>query len=307
MEISKNSSTMINVKQRLKIMNIKPEKINREQEIRKLLSLNPKQVLLKAQQHLKVCDNLDDLHKHMAESIYSEIESNLKEGNDTNLILPIGPTSQYPHLIQKLTRNPLDLSKLWIFFMDEYSDYNGHVLPKSHPLSFRGIAEKLFLNQIPTSCQIQGNQIIFPSESNIDSIPEIIKSRGGINVCYGGIGIHGHIAFNEPEFNISLKSCRKVKLNRYTITINAIRSKVGGNLENFPQFAYTLGMKEILSAKKIRLYCRNGSPYDWANTVLRLSVLGTPSDDYPVTYIRKHSNYQVITDQETLNTPQNII
>ena len=81
---------------------------------------------------------------------------------------------------------------------------------------------------------------------------------------------------------------------------------MGGNLEGFPKSAYTIGMRQILTARHIRLYCRNGSPYDWANTVLRLALFGRPDDDYPVTHIRDR-DYVIITDKDTLNPPKIIL
>ena len=98
-----------------------------------------------------------------------------------------------------------------------------------------------------------------------------------------------------------------VELNDFTRTINAIRSQVGGNLENFPRYGITLGMRQVLGAKRIRLYCRNGIELDWANTILRLAVLGTAGDDYPVTHARNHGNYLVVTDEDTLRQPQIIL
>ena len=115
-----------------------------------------------------------------------------------------------------------------------------------------------------------------------------------------------HIAFNEPEQEISEKGPRRVILNDYTITINAIRAQIGGNLENFPRYAYTIGMREILNSRKIRLYCRNGTLFDWANTILRIVLFGIPGDDYPVSYIRNHPNYTITTDKDTLSTPKNL-
>ena len=146
-------------------------------------------------------------------------------------------------------------------------------------------------------------QIVFPSEANIASVAKDILANGGIDVCYGGIGIHGHLAFNEPESGVADSDPRRIRLNDFTVTINAIRAGVGGNIECFPRYAYTLGMRLILQARRIVLACRNGSPYDWANTVLRLALFGRPGDDYPVTHIRNR-NYRIITDRDTLASPK---
>ena len=278
--------------------------IDRKRELRELLKLSPKEVMNRAGDHLIVCENIDELHHRFANDIFSEIKKNNENEKSTKLILPIGPTGQYPILVDLISQHNLDLSNCWFFFMDEYSDDDGFAIPLNHPLSFKRIAKTMLLIPLRERFGLDNSKVIFPDESNIDELASIIQD---INTCYGGIGIHGHIAFNEPSNNVSLSNPRKVRLNEYTITLNAIRSHVGGNLEAFPNYAFTIGMKQILSAKRIRLYCRNESPYDWANSVLRIALFGEPGDDYPVTYTQGHPDYTIITDKETLQSPENLI
>ncbi len=265
--------------------------------------MNEAEIIQKAGKRLRVFPTLDALHKQFAMDIAQEIETNNRLNRSSKFILPVGPVGQYEFLIDIIKTNCLSLESCYFFFMDEYCDESGKVVPESHPLSFKGIVQRLFLSKIPESARLNPHHVYFPSEKNIDSLPSIIDSLGGIDVCFGGIGIHGHIAFNEPEPGVSMMKARKVRLNDFTVTINAIRANVGGNLECFPREAYTIGMKEILSAKKIMLYCRNGTPYDWANTILRVALFGEPGDDYPVTHIRK-KEYIITTDEFTLQSPK---
>jgi len=280
--------------------------MTRKDEIKQLLQLSPQQVIKRAGDHLVVLNTIDDLHQHLAQAIYDEITENNQEGRRTSLILPVGPTGQYPILADLLITDEVSLTSCWFFFMDEYCDNKGRVIASDHNLSFKGIAHQLFLDKVAEPCKLNWEQVIFPNENNIHDIPLLIEQIGGIDTCYGGIGIHGHVAFNEPEQDVKDLSCRKVRLNDFTVTINAIRSKVGGNLEGFPRYAYTVGMKEILNAKRIRLYCRNGIDLDWANTVLRLALFGEPADDYPVTYIRD-MDYVITTDYDTLQSPIHVL
>lgn len=282
----------------------KTSKIDRRSEIHNLLSLSPEQIIAKAGERLIVCESIDDLHQQMAQDIYQEIVGNNQQGRRTVLILPVGPTGQYPILTQMLITNRVSLAQCWFFFMDEYCDDRGVAVNANHPLSFKRIAHDLFLDEVTKHGDLDPQRVIFPDEHNIEALPQIIADAGGIDTCYGGIGIHGHVAFNEPEIGVSLLPSRKVQLNDFTVTINAIRSQVGGNLEGFPRYAYTLGMVEILSARQIRLYCRNGIALDWANTVLRLALFGSPGDDYPVTHIRE-KNYVIITDRDTIQSVLN--
>ncbi len=280
--------------------------MNRKIEIRELLTLSPAEVRQRAGQRLIVCHDVDDLHQRMAEDILDDILAAQHSGQPLRLILPVGPIGQYVRLARMINEQDISLAHCWFFFMDEYCDEQGNILSPQHPLSFQGVANQLFLRRLDPECDLKPEQVFFPNEDNFHQLPEIIQQAGGIDVCYGGIGIHGHVAFNEPEPGIKTSRTRRVKLNDFTVTINAIRAQVGGNLENFPREAYTLGMTEILSAQHIRLYCRNGSEYDWANTVLRLALFGTPGDDYPVTYIRDR-NYVIITDETTLRSPNYVI
>jgi glucosamine-6-phosphate deaminase len=279
----------------------------RSTEVRDLSKLTPEEVVARAKKHLIVCEDLNDLYKHFAKEIFNEIQNNNLSGLPTRLILPIGPIGQYPQLTKMIEEKKLSLANCWFFFMDEYCDENGDSLTINHPLSFKRIAKRDFLLPLKNNFGLNQSQVIFPDENNINKLANLIDEIGGIDTCYGGIGIHGHIAFNEPEPNVYLTNPRKVRLNDFTITINSIRAVIGGNLENFPKEAFSLGMKQILNANRIRLYCRNGSTYDWANIILRIALFGQPGDDYPVTYIRNHSNYVVITDKNTLKTPNNII
>ena len=280
--------------------------MTRINEIHNLLILAPELVRERAGDHLITLNTIDDLHYHLAQSIFYEIRGNNREGKRTSIILPVGPTGHYPIFADLLINGKVSLVHCWFFFMDEYCDSEGRVIASDHPLSFKGIAHQLFWDRVAEACKLNWEQMIFPNENNIDTIPLLIERIGGIDTCYGGIGIHGHIAFNEPEQGVRDLSCRKVRLNDYTVTINAIRSQVGGNLEGFPRHAYTLGMKEILNARRIRLYCRNGIDLDWANTVLRLALFGEPDHDYPVTYIRD-MDYIITTDYDTLQSPKHVL
>ncbi len=277
--------------------------MNRQEEVRKLLAMSPRKMRDRAGCHLVILPDIDTLHEHLAQSIAEEIQTNNKKGRPTRLILPVGPTGQYPPLAETINARKISLKQCWFFFMDEYCDDNGIALPVSHPLSFRGVMEELFFSKIRRNLLLPARQRVFPDQTNVQTLKTKIASVGGIDTCYGGIGIHGHIAFNEPEPNVAKSDPRFVYLNDFTNTINCIRSHVGGNLANFPRKAVTLGMRQILGARRIRLYCRNGIELDWANTVLRLALFGQPGDDYPVTHIRKHQDYVVVTDQETARKP----
>ncbi len=281
--------------------------MNRRQEVRNLLKMSRGQVLERAGRHLVIVEDTQALHQAFADAIAAEIKANNADGRLTKLILPVGPVGQYPLLAEMVNTQRISLKNCWFFMMDEHCDDKGIALSPDHPLSFRRTFDEQFTRRVQPDLMIPAGQLIFPDHRNVATLPNKIGEVGGIDTCYGGIGIHGHVAYNEPEPNVSDSDPRVVCLNDFTRTINAVRAGIGGNLESYPRKGITLGMRQVLGARRIRLYCRNGIALDWANTVLRLALFGKPGDDYPVTHIRGHQDYVIVTDEDTARQPKIVL
>ena len=281
--------------------------MDRAEEICRLHQIPVDEMVTQADGRLVVVEALDDLHRHFARALADEIAENNQVGRPTVLILPVGPTGQYPLFVEMVNREGISLGDCTLFFMDENADLNGVEVAEDHPESFRGAMAPVW-ETIRPELRPDPSRVIFPLSSNLYRLEEMIATAEGIQTCYGGVGIHGHIAFNEPQPGVRHTGPRVVDLNAYTMTINAIRAGVGGDLENFPRRALTLGLAQCLGARRVRLYVRNDIPgIQWANTVLRLAVLGEPGWDYPVTYIREHPDWMVVTDRNTAAPAEHIL
>lgn len=274
--------------------------MERSEELSKLLRLSESEIIERAGDRLVVRESLDELYKDFSDHLAGLIVKRNKAQKPLRVIIPVGPTDQYPMFAEKVNKEGLDLSNVFFFFMDEYAGPEGKALPLEHPLSLKGAANRLFFDRLENKPP-PGN-LIFPDENNLASLASII-SEAPIDVCYGGIGIHGHMAFNEPEPGIENTGPRRVRVNDFSVTVGAMRAGVGGDLENFPREAFTIGMSQILSAKTIRLYSRSIPPFDWAKATLRLALFGEPGWDYPVTFIRE-SDYTIVTDKATVQPPE---
>ena len=280
-----------------------PTHVDRAAEIRRLNSFSVARLEALAGPRLRTVPDVGALHEHFARSIAAAVRWH---GPSATLILPWGPVGQYGVLRRLLGVESLSLRNCTLFFMDEYADRDGTAVGSDHPLSFRGAAER-WLGSIDEALRPLPQNVVFPNESNARTIDCRIREVGGVDVCFGGIGIHGHIAFNEPQGGVSKTGVRLVELNEFTRTINSIRAGVGGDLENFPRTAWTLGMRQCLAARRIELYCRSDHGLDWAKTVLRLALLGTPGDDYPVTWVRTHRQCQIVTTRSTAQAPSKVL
>lgn len=273
-----------------------------------ILSLPAAELPRRSKVRLEILPSLEALYDHFARSIAGEITRRNAAGQPTRLILPVGPVGQYPRLVQLCNRERIAWHNVHAFHMDDYLDWQSRSLPLDHPLSFEGYMRRSLYGQLDPALRIPEEQIHFPDPRHLDGIGQRIAAAGGIDTCYGGLGYHGHLAFNEPpisrwykltpdEFRAS--QTRIVVLAPETVVMNSIRA-TGGNPAALPPMAVTLGMADILAARRLRLYCQGGA---WQRTVLRLALLGDEDVDYPVTLAQGHPDYAIITTRDTAQPP----
>lgn len=272
------------------------------------LALSPAELSAAGKVRLVITRDRPALFHHFARAIADEIKANNQAARPTRLILPVGPVDQYPILARLSNEERISWANVHTFNMDEYCDWQGRAVPVDHPLSFRGGMRKMLFDRLDPELRIPAGHVHFPDPLRLDQISQEIADAGGVDTCYGGIGFHGHVAFNEPpisrwfkltpeQFRNSLT--RLVPLSPESVVMNSARS-TGGNPAALPPMGVTLGMRDILSARRIRLYCQGGV---WQRTILRIALLGDEDVDFPVTLLQGHPDYAVITDEETAAPP----
>ena len=268
-----------------------------EEKLNRLLSLPPEEIDRWSPGRVEIVPDQEALYEKFARSIADGIKEHNEVGAPTKLILPVGPTPQYSILAEISNRERISWQRVWTFNMDEYLDWEGRPVPKDHPMSFEGYMYDHLFNLLDQELGIPPEQAWFPDPFNPDAIDEKIEALGGVDCAYGGIGYHGHIAFNEPpdlyftritpeEFKQS--KSRVIPLRPDTFVVNSLCG-MGGNPYGLPPMAVTLGMKPILGAKRIELYC-DGGDLNWQLASFRIACMHPPTMDRPVTYVQEHPN-----------------
>lgn len=202
------------------------------------------------------------------------------------LICPVGPVGHYPYFVERVNREGISLRHCWFINMDEYLDENLDWVPKTHPLSFRGFMEREVYGRIRPECNVPEEQRIFPDPHHPEAVPELISRLGGVDAAFGGIGINGHLAFNEaqpdlpPEEFLKLKT-RVLEISPETRAANAIGDLCGA-LEDMPTRCVTVGFAEIFGAKRISL----GVFRPWHRAVVRRAAYGAYSAAFPVSLLQ---------------------
>jgi len=264
-----------------------------------LFGIGVKELRAQARIGIHLEPDIPRLLDHFARSIADQIRAR----EVTRCILPVGPMGQYPRLAEITNRERISWRNVHVFQMDEFLDWQGRPIPVNHPLSFEGAMRRFFAS-IDPELRIPDTQYHVPHPFRIDEISEAIARAGGVDVCYGGVGYHGHVAFNEPPLSrwsrvtvgeLRNSLTRVVTLGADSIVVQSIGS-AGGSAASIPPMAVTLGMRDILAARKIRLYCAGGARH---SAVFRIAVAGEVSVDYPVTLIQGHPDAVIHTDEAT--------
>lgn len=245
---------------------------------------------LRPQFTFRILKSSENVYDSFAREFVDMIKANNSQSLKTKVILPVGPL-EYRRVAKLCNKENVSCQNLIIFMMDEYCTEKGEIIPYNHPLSFHRFMDENFVSLLDEDKRIPKENLIFPDPKDPDSVRERIKDEGGIDVCYGGFGINGHFAFNEPpepgeEVNEDLvrnSTIRVVNLSRETKTALAIGSTFG-NLDLIPPKAVTLGMKELLSAKEIHLYFMR----TWHAGVMRRALFGPIDPTCPASYIQQH-------------------
>ena len=239
----------------------------------------------------------------LALEMVSAIHANNAAGKPTVFICPVGPVGQYPIFVRLVNRDRLSLKNCWFINMDEYLEDDGSYIDESSPLSFRGFMARNVYGQIAPDLLMPPEQRVFPDPADPERADRLIGELGGVDVAFGGIGINGHLAFNEAREDLTAEEfaalgTRVVTLNPETRTANAIGDR-GGAIDAMPTRAVTIGIKQILSARKVRL----GVFREWHRAVVRQAAYGPVTAHFPASLLQNHPDAVIYTNNVAAAQP----
>jgi len=233
---------------------------------------------------IRVIDDLGEFYAAFATDIVSRIKQALDEGRRFVGIFPVGPMPQYPIAAEMINRLRLPMQHVHTFNMDEYADQDGNTAPADWAGSFQKAMLEQFFLKIDPALRPPLSQVHFPSKANLADYGKMIAGMGGADVCYGGIGWCGHIAFWEAdlgfEFGDDLEAYIKagpriVELTPMTIMQNALHS-FSGDWSWVPPKAATIGPAQIMGARDRSFWLDGsfGGGVSWQRFIARLCAHG---------------------------------
>ena len=231
-----------------------------------------------------ICKNYDELSRVAAGIVARQIWAK----PETVLGLATGgtPLGMYANLSQMHATNDLDFSQVVSFNLDEY-----YPIAKENRQSY----DFFMWDNLFSHINIHRDNVNIPDGSAADPEKECaaydqkIAAAGGIDLQVLGIGVNGHIGFNEPDTAL-LMPTHRTALTDSTIEANA---RFFGSADDVPRHALTMGMESIFNAKMILMLISGENKA----AVVREMFSGKVSPQVPASLLALHPNVMVVMDQ----------
>jgi 6-phosphogluconolactonase/Glucosamine-6-phosphate isomerase/deaminase len=212
----------------------------------------------------------------------------VREKKEAMLGLATGSSMEfiYKYLVQDYEEKKIDFSQCFTINIDEYMG-----IGKDNNQSF---AYYMYKNIFEKTNFKEDNIFLIDGHQDIDI--EVFKYNNyligkSIDFLILGIGTNGHIGFNEPESKFT-SSAHSVELAEETIKVN---SRFFKKIDEVPKKAMTIGMRDIVKAKKVVLIASGGSKVE---AIRRLFIDDFVDPMFPCSILKLCSNAIVVVDKE---------
>jgi len=243
----------------------------------------------------------------MARELTDEIKNHNKDRKPTRAIIPCGPVCWYKPFTDLVNKEKINLKNFVVFHMDECLDWQGRELPRKHPYNFRSFMEEHFYDPVLPELSVTESNRIWLNGNNIQQVREKIETTP-VDITFGGWGQDGHIAYNQsrrhPYNHITLDDLRnstiRIQENNHDTIIALAQRTFGSAWQFVPPMSVTLGIRECMSARKVRLFSDTGA---WKQTALRVALFGPLTPEYPITLCQEHPDAIITASRETARHP----
>ncbi len=223
-------------------------------------------------------------YEEMCDKISDEFANDITENPSSVLGLATGSTAIgiYENLIKRHEKENLDFSFVKTVNLDEYIG-----LSSDNDQSYRYYMDNNFFNHINVKKEntFIPNGLAKDLQKECDKYDELIQKLNGIDIQLLGIGHNGHIGFNEPNNNFK-KDTHTVDLHEETIMAN---SRFFSSIEETPKTAITLGIKNIIQAKKVILAGGKDK-----KEIIEKAIYGDITPEVPASILQLHENLIVV-------------
>lgn len=224
-------------------------------------------------------DDYGEMSAHAGHTVLSE----LKKKRELRICAATGnsPTGTYDFLAKQYLNGPELFEGLQIVKLDEWGG-----LADTHPGSCEYYLQKHLLKPLNVSIDRYTGFGTNPQNARqeCERIQQKIENEGLIDLCILGLGKNGHIGFNEPDHHLQ-PYCHVAPLSETSQNHGMVK-----DLNQKPSYGMTLGMQNILTAKKIILLV-HGTGKEKAISILKEKII-TPQ--WPASFLWLHPDVECL-------------
>lgn len=228
--------------------------------------------------------NYNEMSRCAANIIAAQIT--LKPDSVLGLATGSTPIGTYKLLVESYQQGNLDFSKVRSVNLDEYCGLDG-----SHDQSYRYFMNTNLFNHVNIDMANTNvpNGIATDLEQECKRYDRLLEELGGVDLQLLGIGHNGHIGFNEPNEFFD-KTTHVVDLKQSTIDAN---SRFFEKIEDVPRRAITMGIKSIMSARKILLVAGADK-----KDIIERALFGPITPQVPASVLQFHNDLIVVVSEK---------
>ncbi|MCD8046848.1 MAG: glucosamine-6-phosphate deaminase [Clostridiales bacterium] len=236
----------------------------------------------------------DDMSRKAANIISAQII--MKPACVLGLATGSTPVGAYRQLVDWYRKGDLDFSQVSTVNLDEYRG-----ISREDPQSYYYFMNENLFDHV----NIDKGNTYLPDGTEMDSqkacedYNAVIQSMGGVDLQLLGLGHNGHIGFNEPGIAFE-KQTHCVNLTERTIKANM---RFFLSEEHVPRQAYTMGIKTIMSARKILVVVSG----EEKAPIVREAFFGPITPSVPASVLQLHNDVVVVADEAALSECKGLV
>ena len=226
----------------------------------------------------------------VAEQIAALIKEKEAEGKKPVIGLATGssPKTLYAELVRMHKEEGLSFKNVITFNLDQYYPMDKDALQSYHYFMRKNLFEQTDID--PNNYHLPDGMVAKDKiKEHCNNYEKQIEDAGGLDLQILGIGVNGHIGFNEPGSGIYTKT-RLTALDNSTRLANSYEF---GNMSEVPRMAITMGISTILKSKKIILM-------GWGQTkapVIQQATELDDTEDVPASLLQNHDDCSFVIDE----------
>ncbi|MBK5252191.1 MAG: glucosamine-6-phosphate deaminase [Peptostreptococcaceae bacterium] len=231
-----------------------------------------------------ICQDYNELSIEAAKLIAEQIW--YKPDSVLGLSTGATPLGLYKELIKMYESDEIDFSQVTTFNLDEY-----YRISPENPQSYRYYMMENLIKHInikPENFNIPNGNTDFVA-AECERYDELMDRAGGIDLQILGLGVNGHIGFNEPASELDTKT-HLTGLKQETIDANA---RFFNDVKDVPTHAITVGMSSILKSKKVVILISGKNKSKIVKEILK----GEITTSVPATLLHLHSDATLLVEK----------